>query len=104
MQKYPFPKENSVSFNILKVKQPIGEFYIGGVKATDAIAICSADKRRKDGLEEYTGIQRQLDQNRVKEIKKYEKTIDASLPNSIILSLNPNSYFLEGNKIFIKRQ
>ena len=81
-----------VKIRVIEIEQPIGKFYIGVVNAGDLFDICSADVRRmekKDDIENYIGIQRPLDDRRVKEIREYVKTFDASFPNSIVLSLNP---------------
>lgn len=99
-----FPKENAVKIKVLPVKQPIGEFYIGTARASEVISICSAkERRKKDNLEEYIGIQRPLNPTRVEEIKKYIKTWDASFPNSVILAINPGYYFFEADLIYIKK-
>ena len=104
MPDLPFTKEKSVEIKVLPVKQPIGVFYIGIAKASEVISICSAKERKKqDNLEEYIGIQRPLSQTRVEEIKKYVKTWDASFPNSVILAINPDHYFFEGDLIYIKK-
>jgi DGQHR domain-containing protein len=82
---------DTIKIKIIEIEQPIGKFYIGKVKAGDLFDICKADVRRiemKDEIENYIGIQRPLNQQRVNEIKEYVKTLDASFPNSIILSLN----------------
>lgn len=105
----PFKKEDAVRVDILPVKQPIGTFYIGTIKAKDAAGICSAEWRRpgedvQDELEKYIGIQRPLNKKRVEEIKKYVKTWDATFPNSVILAVRPDYYFMEGESVmYIKR-
>ena len=106
MRKYPFGKTESLKFDILPVKQPIGEFFIGKANASEVITICTAQERKKeerDEIEKFFGIQRPLNPERVKEIKKYVQTWDASFPNSVILALNPDCYFFEGNSLYIKR-
>ena len=103
-EKYPFKKEDAIEIKILAVKQPIGQFYIGVAKAKDVLEVCEAQTRQidyKDGLEKYIGIQRPLDQRRVAEIKEYVKTSDASFPNSIILALNPEKYFIENDILYL---
>jgi len=108
MNKISFKKEGAVKIEVLAVKQPIGTFYVGVVRANDAVAICSAKERKKDEqdeLERYIGMQRPLNPQRVKEIKKYVKTWDASFPNSVIIAVNPGYYFFEkeNNIMYIKR-
>lgn len=80
----------SFSIRVLKVKQPIGEFFIGAMEATRLCEITEFDVRRllrEREFEKYLGIQRPLDKSRVKEIKQYVTTIDACFPTSVILSV-----------------
>ncbi|MFA5173893.1 MAG: DGQHR domain-containing protein [Candidatus Pacearchaeota archaeon] len=99
-------KEGYVEISILKVNQNIGEFYIGIANAQEILKICSAEERRVswDDLERYIGMQRPLSPGRVKEIRTYLKTQDATFPNSIILALGEKSFFIEGGKLYIKNQ
>ncbi len=83
------------SFKCLKCKQPIGEFYIGVLNHEDLIKITYADIRRLDreGTEQreveiYTGIQRELSKNRVKEIGKYVNMVDATFPTGVIIHID----------------
>lgn len=104
MNSLPFAKTEAVKIKVLAVKQPIGEFYVGVAKANDIISFCSANERvKKDKLEEYIGIQRPLNSERVEEIKKYVQTWDASFPNSVILAINHDYFFFEGENIYIKK-
>lgn len=75
---------------ILEVKQPVGNFYLGVIEARDLLAISFSDVRRTDGrdLERYIGIQRDLSEGRVSEIKKYVKNVDACFPTGIILAIS----------------
>ncbi|MCK5609151.1 DGQHR domain-containing protein [Candidatus Pacearchaeota archaeon] len=103
MPNLPFPKNEAVGVKVLPVAQPIGNFFIGVAYAKDVVEICSANERKKDKLEDYIGIQRPLNPDRVEEIKKYVQTSDASFPNSIILAVNPDKYYIEGDMIYIKK-
>jgi DGQHR domain-containing protein len=91
-------KNNHIELKCIEVKQPIGLFYIGAIKAADLVAISVADTRRQEGrdIERYIGTQRDLNQGRVAEIKKYLSTIDACFPTSVILSIaSENAQFNE---------
>jgi len=81
---------NKIIVPILEVKQPVGDFYIGVIEARDLLAISFSDVRRSDGrdLERYIGIQRDLSEGRVSEIKKYVKNVDACFPTGIILAIS----------------
>lgn len=81
--------EDTIQIRVLPLSQPIGEFYVGVVSAKDLREICYADIRRISDrkFETYTGIQRPLSQKRVAEIKSYIETVDATFPNSIIVTI-----------------
>lgn len=85
----------TIKFQCLKVTQPIGEFYIGVMNHEDLIKITYVDIRRLDTgseqreVEVYTGIQRELSKNRVKEIAKYVNMVDATFPTGVILHVKP---------------
>ncbi len=78
----------SLRVPVLRVKQPIGDFYVGVIRSKDLIDISSADMRRIEGdLDRYVGIQRKLNADRVKEIGSFVNSIDATFPTSIVLSI-----------------
>ena len=72
------------------VKQPIGEFFVASVEAQSLVDISYADIRRVEerDLERYLGIQRPLKRKRVKEIREYIKTKDATFPTAIIVAVD----------------
>ena len=78
-----------IKFKCLEVAQPIGTFYIGTIDSEDLIHISYADIRRIEqrDIEKIVGIQRPLSPGRVKELKQYVNTLDASFPTSVILSI-----------------
>lgn len=79
--------------DVIEVQQSIGSYYITSIKAKDLLDISYVDRMRldKEGKNEiasYLGIQRQLKQDRVKEIGEYIiDNSEASFPTSIILSI-----------------
>jgi DGQHR domain-containing protein len=83
-----------IEISCLKVQQPIGTMYIGIIDSGDLEKITFADVRRlRDGsdnreVEDYIGIQRKLDARREKTLGKYVNLVDATFPNSIILSIS----------------
>ena len=80
--------EDEVRVPALRVKQPIGEFYVGVIDCKALIQISFADMRKIEGdLDRYVGIQRKLAQPRVTEIGKFVNTIDATFPTSIVLAV-----------------
>lgn len=69
---------------VIQITQPIGEFYLGKVRATqlkDSVYI----KRKSENS---NGIQRDLISGRINEIKSYCSDSDATFPTSIILSID----------------
>ena len=84
---------NYIKSKFIKVKQPLGDFYIGKMKFGELLEIAYADVRRieKDeqtGYESYFGIQRNLSEKRIKEISNYVRTLDATFPSSILLAID----------------
>src|SRR5260221_7086250 len=80
----------SITFPALPIEQPIGKFFVGVMNSSDLTAIAYADVRRMEEtreVEKYLGIQRRLNKERVKEIKAYTMTKDATFPTSIILAV-----------------
>lgn len=73
----------------LQVQQPIGQFYVAVMKRDDVLRIAWSDVRRiaGEGLADYIGIERDLDDRRVEELARYARTVDASFPTSIILAI-----------------
>ncbi|WP_335920280.1 DGQHR domain-containing protein [Shewanella algae] len=90
-----------IKTNFLKVTQPIGDFYCCVMKANDLYKISYSDVRAlhdeaEDGVGTYLGIQRNLSSARVKKIKEYVNSVDATFPNSIIIAI-PEKYVVLNN-------
>lgn len=83
--------EKKIEIPALLVSQPIGDFFIGTMNWDDLCAISDFDIRRilkeKRDVETYLGIQRPLNQTRVKEIQQYVNTVDATFPTGVILAV-----------------
>lgn len=85
------------TLKVLKVNQPIGEFYIGAIRSVDLIAISTVDIRefsagRGDSID---GLQRQLSKSRLKELKEYVNLDYATFPTSVILAIDERCVQLE---------
>lgn len=86
----PNEDRKAFSFPVLRVKQPIGEFFIGVLSSQRLCEITDFDVRRifhEREFETYLGIQRPLNPKRVKQIEAYVKTVDACFPTSVVLSV-----------------
>lgn len=83
------PDEEYIYFKCLEVQQPIGTFYVGAMPFGQVTFISYADVRRIEArdVERYIGIQRPLENARVKELKGYVTNIDAAFPTSVILAV-----------------
>jgi DGQHR domain-containing protein len=81
----------SVSLPVIKIRQPIGGFYIGVMSAQDLCAICWFDIRKirheKGEIDDYLGIQRVINPKRLEEIKQYVRNVDATFPTGVILAV-----------------
>lgn len=87
-----------ISLPVMRVTQPIGQFYVGKMPAQDLIDISFFDIRRlanNNEFDEYLGIQRKISDNRITEIAKYVKLEDASFPTAVILAVQGRCTTLE---------
>ncbi len=85
---------NPIKFQVIKVSQPLGDFFIGNIKARDLVDISYADVRRIEGeereVERYLGIQLPLDKSRVIKIRRYLDAPDAAFPTGVVLAVDQN--------------
>lgn len=91
--------EKKIKIKCLELIQPIGKFYVGVIDHKDLFHISYSDIRRletgtdKREIETYIGIQRPLQDKRVKEISEYVNLVDATFPTGIILALSDKDVF-----------
>jgi DGQHR domain-containing protein len=78
---------------VLKVDQPIGEFYIGAIDSKDLLDIATVDVREfvKGHPGSIDGIQRELSQGRLTSLRQYVNLEYATFPTSIILAIDERS-------------
>lgn len=83
-------KADGYCFPALRVRQPIGDFFLCVMPHTHLVEISAADIRRlKDAeLDEYIGIQRRLNSSRMSQIVSYVNSYDATFPTSVILAVD----------------
>lgn len=88
-----------IYFKCIEVQQPLGRFYVGAMLFNQVTFISYADVRRIEDrdLEQYIGIQRPLDERRVKELREYVTNEDASFPTSIILYVSAKDADFDSN-------
>lgn len=85
-----------IEIKALEITQPIGDFYCGVIDANILKNITYSDIRRLESdenreLDDYIGIQRPLSESRRKKIECYISNIDATFPNSIIVSIDKDN-------------
>lgn len=78
--------KQTVKLNSIKVHQSIGDIYVAEINPQNLLQMSIVDRRRIENDEEVIGIQRELKEEKVKQIKKYLSTNKATFPNSIILN------------------
>ena len=80
----------SMRFPCVRIRQPIGEFYVGLIENQDLREITHFDIRRilhEREFETYLGIQRPISKKRIVELENYIVTMDACFPTAVILSV-----------------
>lgn len=97
---------NEIICNYISISQPIGDFYCVKMNAKDLFDISYSDIRKMEGVSEegidsYLGIQRELSQSRVKKIRDYISSVDATFPNSIIVAISDEFVSEVNNKLVI---
>lgn len=84
---------DTIKLDVIKVQQPIGFIYVAKIDPNHLLQMSRVDRRRIAEDDEVLGIQRELRDDKVKQIKSYLSSIDATFPNSIIV--NTTSEFIK---------
>ena len=81
----------------IKVSQPLADFYITKIKASDLLNVSFSEQLQYQENGELKGSQRKIDVRRLKEIAKFIDSVEMSFPSSIILAVNytEGGYVLE---------
>lgn len=81
----------SVTFPCIRASQPIGDLFFGSINHAALCEIAYFDVRRvlqeERDVERYLGIQRPLNDRRVKQLENYVNYRDATFPTAIILAV-----------------
>lgn len=93
--------KQTVILNSIKVRQSIGDIYVTSIDPQLLLQMSIVDRRRIENDEEVIGIQRDLKEEKVKQIKKYLSTNKATFPNSIILNTE-EKYIIKKNDTSIE--
>jgi DGQHR domain-containing protein len=82
---------NEVKIPVFVIRQPIGSFYVGVIRADELLRVCKFDYRRmyySGDYVDFLGIQRKLNDKRIKDLVRYVSTVDASFPTSVVISVD----------------
>lgn len=86
------PHKLERKFRCLRAEQPIGDMFIGTMPHELLCEVAHFDVQRtiqaERDVERYLGIQRPLQNKRVKQLETYVNYIDASFPTSVILAID----------------
>jgi DGQHR domain-containing protein len=76
--------------SVLRVEQPLGEFYIGAIDSFDLIDIATVDVRRFDAGSPGTidGVQRELSKSRLAALREYVNLDYSTFPTSVLLAID----------------
>lgn len=90
-----------MKLNILKLNQPIGEYYITVINAKSLYNSCFISRRDYDPqlFISSGGVQRKDSKERIKNIKKYCNDPDATFPSAIIVSINSEDFKFTDNTL-----
>jgi DGQHR domain-containing protein len=82
-----------IQIAVLKVDQPIGEFYIGSLDARQLISISYTEIRKfvEGRQEDLAGIQRERSPKRINELAQYVNFDYATFPTSVVLAVDERS-------------
>lgn len=87
----------AITIPVSKVAQPIGDFYVGRIDARTLLEISYVEIRKfeKGTQEKIAGIQRERNEGRVNEIRRYVNLEYATFPTSIIIAVRPECAEIE---------
>jgi DGQHR domain-containing protein len=91
-----------ITVPVFQVSQPVGDFYIGVMRADHLFSICKYDYRRMQYVgshADFLGIQREVNPKRIRDIKQYVGTVDACFPSSIVISIDEKCAALESTDV-----
>lgn len=81
-----------ITIPCIQIEQPIGKFYVGVMDSKTLLDISHSDiiriDKRERHIETVSGLERPLSMPRVKELREYVKSVDATFPSGVILSVN----------------
>lgn len=88
----PDPDKIEIRLPALVAKQPIGDLYVSTVDSSTIERVTYFDVRRviqqERDIERYLGIQRPLNEGRLKDLFSFVNFLDATFPTSVIVALD----------------
>jgi DGQHR domain-containing protein len=91
----------TIKLNSIRVRQRIGDIYVSSIDPQLLLQMSVVDRRRIENDEEIIGIQRDLREEKVRQIKKYLSSNKATFPNSIILNTE-EKYIIKKEENYIE--
>ena len=76
-----------IEFSYIEIQQPIGSFYYCAIPASFLLKVVRTSPRSKNN----DGVQRDLQQDRIKKISKYCSDPDAVFPTPIVISIDEDA-------------
>jgi len=96
--------ENNFTLKIEKVNQAIGSFCLTKIDAHTLYKMSESDIISiSKNAEDYEGIQRSINNEKVKSIKNYLTSFDATFPNNIILNIEQKNIISNDNNTLVIR-
>lgn len=102
------PQKIELKFHCLRARQPIGDIFVATIPYKTLAKLTYFDVRRvlreDRDFERYLGIQRPLDEGRVRQLAQYVNLIDASFPSSVIIALEEDyvRYDADGGIMYVR--
>ena len=88
----------NITLNIFKIEQPIGTLYVSSINAYKLYSMSESDIiKLSKKTNTYDGIQREINNQKVSYIKDYLTSVDATMPNSIILNITKDKIIEQTN-------
>lgn len=97
----------AIRINCFEINQPIGSFYVGFIDYKELLRLADVNEREYNSdLEKYMGIQRKVDEKRLKDIRQFILSSDSTFPTSIVLNITSDdiieNYNEKNHSILIK--
>lgn len=94
---------SKIRIPVFEINQPVGKFYVGKMKHSQLVSLCSKDLSSIDNNDIHNVYQRKLDKKRLPALNSYVHYVRATFPSGVILNSNKPLNF-NGNEIIIDNE